>query len=64
MTRNDKSTFYQPFSMTLVPMRDTGGHWFLTKVTAPDWQPPSSNAEDMAYFIADLCCYSPESHSL
>ncbi len=23
MTRIDKSTFYQPFSMTLVPMQDT-----------------------------------------
>lgn len=46
MTRNDKSTFYQPFSMTLVPMRDTGGHWFLTKVTAPDRQPLSSDAEE------------------
>ena len=26
MTQNDKSTFYQPFSMTLVPMQDTMRH--------------------------------------
>ena len=29
MTQNDKSTFYQPFSMTLVPMQDTMRHWFF-----------------------------------
>ena len=29
MTRNDKSTLYQPFSMTLVPTQDTMRHWFF-----------------------------------
>ncbi len=50
MTRNDKSTFYQPFSMTLVPMQDTMRHWFFSqshrKVTAPARQTPRSGAEE------------------
>ena len=50
MTQNDKSTFYQPFSMTLVPMQDTMRHWFFGqshgKVTAPARQTPSSGAEE------------------
>lgn len=50
MIRNDKSTFYQPFSMTLVPMQDTMRHWFFGqshgKVTAPARQTPSSDDEE------------------
>lgn len=50
MTQNDKSTFYQPFSMTLVPMQDTMRHWFFGqshgKVTASARQTPSSGAEE------------------
>lgn len=32
-------------------------------VTNTDWT-ALQQAEDMAYFKADLCCYSPESYSL
>lgn len=31
--------------------------------TNTDWTTPQQ-AEDMAYFKADFCCYSPESYSL
>ena len=50
MTQNDKSTFYQPLSMTLVPMQDTMRHMCFGqshgKVTAPARQTPNSGAEE------------------
>ena len=70
MAQDDKSTFYQPFSMTLVPMQDSMRHWFFgqshRKVTAPARQTPSSGArkEGSAYFRGDLCLSNPESYSL